>query len=63
MADWIDKTSWLSTPNRNLLQNLVSQTKFDLALYQQFREYIAVLDRIRGTSWDDTFNPSTVDIA
>lgn len=63
LADWADATTQLSPANRDFVRNLISQTMFDYDLYSQFRSYISVLDRIRGTCWDETFNPSLVDSA
>lgn len=58
LQDWLDNTTDLSPDNRRFVSNALESARFDPDLYQEFRRYVSVLDEVRGTSWDTTFNPS-----
>lgn len=60
---WIDNSTTITDMNRHFLRNLMNITHFDHDCYHRFRRYVEVLDEIRHTSWDQTFEPSVVDTA
>jgi hypothetical protein len=58
LIKWADDTDQLNQEQRQFVMNIAQSTHFDLELYLKLRDYVAVLDNIRKTSWDQTFRPS-----
>ena len=52
---------WLlqySGPSKTILESWVNQYQYDSQLNQQFHQYTAMLDGIRGTNFKSVFNPT-----
>jgi len=68
LADWIETVDWLHDDpyNRwgedlyNIITGLGKTTVFDQKLYDDYREYVKLLDSMRGTDYDAVFQPSAV---
>ena len=58
---WLDQTDSLPEHSKTFLKNAVQAAEFDLAQYNDFRKYVKLLDQIRGTDYDQVFNPSKRD--
>jgi len=53
--------TWLNSctfKQKNTIQNWVDTYKFNPQLHNRFKEYVRMLDSIRGTNFVKTFNPS-----
>ena len=70
LGEWIETQDWLLDDKYKfmypgvytIITAMCKTTVFDPALYKEYREYVALLDSIRGTNYDATFNPSSVTI-
>ena len=60
LRHWTMNTNDLSPENRRFVVSAIDSATFNMDLYHEFRRYVDTLDRVRGTSWDDTFQPSDV---
>jgi len=68
LADWIETVDWLHDDpyNRwgedlyNIITGLGKTTVFDQKLYDDYREYVKLLDSMRGTDYNAVFKPSAV---
>lgn len=56
---WIERND-MQPHYKDFLQKHCATINFDRAKYHGFRQYVELLDAIRGTSWDDTFHPSVL---
>lgn len=56
---WLETTHAVNDNDKNFLRNAVKSVKFDLQRYRDFRKYIETLDLVRGTSWDQVFQPKS----
>jgi len=54
-AEWHSANS---TPYDSEITNWINSYKFDPAKHQQYRDYVNMLDRVRGCDFVKTFNPS-----
>ena len=54
-ADWHRANS---TPYDSAIDQWIGSYKFDLVKHQQYRDYVGMLDKIRGCNFVKTFNPS-----
>lgn len=57
---WLEDQTMLTAPNRHFLHNAATTAKFDLGLYRDYRRYVRTLDDIRGTDYDQVFEPAPV---
>jgi sulfatase maturation enzyme AslB (radical SAM superfamily) len=55
---WATKTSLLAQEQKMFIVNILHASKFDFDLYQQHQDYVTVLDSIRGTNFNQVFNPT-----
>jgi hypothetical protein len=68
LGDWIKKQDWLldnqykhwGTGVYTIITAMCKTTQFDITLYEKYREYVSLLDSIRGTNYDAIFNPSSI---
>ena len=58
---WLKTTDLVTEEHRAFMLNTVNSVQFDPALHQRYRQYVSVLDNIRGNNYDEIFNPSAVD--
>lgn len=54
-AEWHNANS---TPYDSEITNWINSYNFDPAKHQQYRDYVGMLDNIRGTNFVETFGPS-----
>ena len=47
-----------STPYDAVINKWIQDYNFDPVKHQQYRDYVSMLDRIRGTDFVATFNPT-----
>jgi hypothetical protein len=47
-----------STPHNNMIKNWIESYKFNPILLEKFKKYVTVLDQVRGTNYQATFNPN-----
>jgi sulfatase maturation enzyme AslB (radical SAM superfamily) len=52
---WAEQNTTLNQAQQSLIVNMACAAKFDTALYQKFKEYINLLDSIRGTGYSSVF--------
>ena len=52
---WAEQNTKINQAQRSLIVNLTSTAKFDATLSQKFKEYINLLDGIRGTDYFSVF--------
>jgi len=60
--DWAIGTKHLHNEQRKFVINAIDAATFDIDLYNKFRNYVDLLDRIRGTNWNEVFQPYPVSI-
>ena len=54
----VDKfKTWLAQNPNKVIQSWVDSYKFDPLLHQHYRDYVSMLDSIRGTNFDVVFSP------
>jgi organic radical activating enzyme len=71
LGHWIKQQDWLLSNEYKqwgagvytIITAMCEKTVFNPALYRKYREYVELLDSIRGTDYDATFNPSSVAIS
>jgi hypothetical protein len=56
--NWAETTQDLSKENQEFVLNSVQGVQFDVRLYNRFKEYTDMLDSIRQTNYNQTFNPA-----
>ena len=59
--DVLSFTKWLTTinfPSKIAIENWIQNYKFNTTLHERFKHYFTMLDKIRGTNFVKTFNPS-----
>ena len=59
--DVLSFTKWLTTinsPSKITVENWLQNYKFNTTLHERFKHYFTMLDKIRGTNFVKTFNPS-----
>lgn len=59
LVEWAESCGWLDQSVRQAVLGL-KDIKFNPVNHAKFRQYMAVLDSVRGTSYDQLFQPSTV---
>jgi organic radical activating enzyme len=71
LSKWIEQQDWLlsdeykhwGTGVYTIIKTMCKKTVFNPDLYKEYRKYVELLDSIRGTDYDATFNPSSVVIS
>lgn len=57
---WATQTQDLTNENRMFVLNSLKNVKFDPELCHRFQSYTNLLDSIRGTNYDQTFQPTRI---
>jgi organic radical activating enzyme len=57
---WLNNTDLVTEEHRTFMTNTINAANFDLALYRRYRQYVSVLDGIRGNNYDEIFKPAEV---
>jgi len=56
---WAVDTKCLQPKERQIVVNTIDQAQFDPVLHQQYHNYVALLDEIRGTNYYQAFDTET----
>jgi len=54
--DWVQTTECVTPKHRDILLSACSSSTFDSKLHKEFVDYVTMLDEIRGTNFNLTFN-------
>lgn len=54
-AEWVKTTEHLPEDSKNFLLNLVQDAEFDASVYNRYKQYLNLIDSIRGTNHREVF--------
>ena len=52
---WAEQSLYLDNTQKSLIVGMIDSAQFDSELYRKFKEYIDLLDNIRGTDYFSVF--------